>query len=131
MLFCDADPKEVDPTSVLNEYISKGAIGIGEQKFRVACDSVYLERLAGLAEEFHVPILMHFQHEMYNKHFERFGKVFERLGGTGPLEQGLYASSEMLVDGFLELYRSGILRRKVYRHPGVDSTAARVRTLGR
>src|SRR2546423_209228 len=26
----------------------------------------------------------------------------------------------MLVDGFLELYRSGILRRKVYQHPGLQ-----------
>src|SRR5205085_6239608 len=32
----------------------------------------------------------------------------------------LYASSEMLVDGFLELYRNGILRRKVYQHPGLQ-----------
>src|SRR5207248_2189829 len=52
--------------------------------------------------------------------FERFGKVIERSGGTAPFEQGLYASSEMLVDGFLELYRSGILRRKVYQHPGLQ-----------
>jgi acyl-CoA hydrolase len=51
---------------------------------------------------------------------ERFGHVIEWLGGTGQFEQGLYASSEMLVDGFLELYRSGILRRKVYQHPGLQ-----------
>ncbi len=51
---------------------------------------------------------------------ERFGKVIERLGGTDPFEEGLYASSEMLVDGFLELYRCGILRRKVYGHAGLQ-----------
>lgn len=51
---------------------------------------------------------------------ERFSKVIERLGGTDPFQQGLYASSEMLVDGFLELYRSGILRRKVYGHAGLQ-----------
>jgi glutamate synthase domain-containing protein 3 len=51
---------------------------------------------------------------------ERFGKLIERLGGTGPFEHGLYASSEMLVDGFLELYRSGILKRKVYGHAGLQ-----------
>src|SRR5436190_5793955 len=50
----------------------------------------------------------------------RFGALSERLGGLDPFEQGLYASSEMLVDGFLELYRSGILRRKVYQHPGLQ-----------
>lgn len=31
---------------------------------------------------------------------------------TGPLEKGLYAASEMFVDGFMELYRAGILKRK-------------------
>jgi acyl-CoA hydrolase len=51
---------------------------------------------------------------------ERFGEVIERVGGTGQFEQGLYASSEMLVDGFLDLYRSGILRRKVYQHVGIQ-----------
>src|SRR5947207_5145907 len=51
---------------------------------------------------------------------ERFTKIIQRLGGTDPFEEGLYASSEMLVDGFLELYRSGILRRKVYGHSGLQ-----------
>jgi len=31
---------------------------------------------------------------------------------TGPFEKGLYAASEMFVDGFVELYRHGILKRK-------------------
>jgi acyl-CoA hydrolase len=51
---------------------------------------------------------------------EHFGGVIERLGGTGRFEHGLYASSEMLVDGFLDLYRVGILRRKVYQHVGIQ-----------
>jgi len=51
---------------------------------------------------------------------ERSGGVIERLGGTMPFERGLYASSEMLVDGFIELYRSGILKRKVYDDPGLQ-----------
>jgi len=51
---------------------------------------------------------------------ERSGDLIGRLGGTAPFERGLYASSEMLVDGFLELHRSGILRRKVYDHPGLQ-----------
>ena len=50
----------------------------------------------------------------------RFAEVIERLGSIGPFEQGLYASSEMLVDGFLELYRSGILKRRVYDHLGLQ-----------
>jgi acyl-CoA hydrolase len=38
------------------------------------------------------------------------------LGGRGLLEQGLYACTEMFVDGFLDLYRAGILSRRVYPH---------------
>ncbi len=45
---------------------------------------------------------------------DRFSDVLARLGGTTPFRDGLYAATEMLVDGFLELYRSGILKRKVY-----------------
>lgn len=32
---------------------------------------------------------------------------------TAPFEKGLYASSEMFVEGFLELYEAGILKREV------------------
>ena len=34
------------------------------------------------------------------------------LGGDSPFEQGLYAVTEMFVDGFLDLYRAGILKRR-------------------
>jgi acyl-CoA hydrolase len=43
----------------------------------------------------------------------RFGREQADLGGTGPFEQGLYAVTEMFVDGFLDLYRAGILKRRV------------------
>ncbi|HEV8369516.1 MAG TPA: acetyl-CoA hydrolase/transferase C-terminal domain-containing protein [Pyrinomonadaceae bacterium] len=70
--------------------------------------------------------LRHQQNDLYREILneagilEHFGKVIERLGSTDPFEEGLYASSEMLVDGFLELYRSGILRRRVYGHVGLQ-----------
>lgn len=51
---------------------------------------------------------------------EHFGAAVDRVGGTGPFEQGLFAATEMLVSGFLELYRKGILKRRVYGHPGVQ-----------
>ncbi|MEN9377075.1 MAG: hypothetical protein RL710_2232 [Pseudomonadota bacterium] len=50
------------------------------------------------------------------KILEKSGELVNRIGGTGPFAQGLYGSSEMFVNGFLELYKSGILRRKVYGH---------------
>ncbi len=45
---------------------------------------------------------------------ERFGRALDAVGGTAPFEAGLYGCTEMLVDGFLDLYRSGVLRRRVY-----------------
>ena len=44
----------------------------------------------------------------------RSGAAADAIGGSGPFQAGLYACTEMFVDGFLDLYRSGILRRKVY-----------------
>ena len=44
----------------------------------------------------------------------RHGATIEAIGGRAPLERGLYACTEMFVDGFLDLYRSGILSRNVY-----------------
>ena len=45
---------------------------------------------------------------------ERFGAALDAIGGEAPFESGLYACTEMFVDGFLDLYRKGILRRRVY-----------------
>jgi acyl-CoA hydrolase len=43
-----------------------------------------------------------------------FGDAIAVMGGLDVFEQGLYGSSEMFINGFLELYRSGILKREVY-----------------
>jgi acyl-CoA hydrolase len=43
----------------------------------------------------------------------RFEAEMRAIGGDGPFAQGLYAVSEMFVDGFLDLYRAGILKRRV------------------
>jgi acyl-CoA hydrolase len=45
---------------------------------------------------------------------DRHRSLIETEGGIGPFERGLYGCSEILVDGFLDLYRVGILRRRVY-----------------
>ena len=42
----------------------------------------------------------------------RAGPHQAAIGGDGPFEQGLYGVTEMFVDGFLDLYRAGILRRR-------------------
>jgi len=43
-----------------------------------------------------------------------FNPLIKQSGGTGTFKQGLYAASEMFVEGFAHLYEAGILQRKVY-----------------
>ena len=45
---------------------------------------------------------------------QKFINLIEKIGGTGEFKQGLYAASEMFVEGFVHLYKAGILTRKVY-----------------
>jgi acyl-CoA hydrolase len=57
---------------------------------------------------------------VYNKILEKIGiasrydKLIAKIGGTGTFQQGLYGSSEMFVDAFYQLYKSGVLKRRVY-----------------
>ena len=65
-------------------------------------------------------LLRHRQNDVYQellKDFgivEKFGTVIDKIGGTAPFAEGLFAASEMVVDGFMELYEAGIIKRKVY-----------------
>jgi acyl-CoA hydrolase len=43
----------------------------------------------------------------------RFYAAQRAMGGDASFQQGLYAVTEMFVDGFLDLYREGILKRRV------------------
>jgi len=63
----------------IRKYLKTGAIGIGEQKFKVACDSPALHRVAEVAKEFGVPVLMHFMHNQYNTGIENFHKTLEKF----------------------------------------------------
>jgi predicted TIM-barrel fold metal-dependent hydrolase len=63
---------------VLEKYLKLGAIGIGEQKFPVECDSPAIHMVADVAGEFGVPVLLHFQHATYNMGIERFHTVLEK-----------------------------------------------------
>jgi acyl-CoA hydrolase len=65
-------------------------------------------------------LLRHQQPAIYREIMEstqllaRHRRLIESEGGTASFERGLYGCTEMLVDGFLDLHRSGILKRKVY-----------------
>lgn len=68
--------------TVIEKYLKAGAIMIGEQKFRVECDSPESQILYALAAEYRVPILLHFQHGAYNLGFDRFHKMLEKYPKT-------------------------------------------------
>lgn len=76
--FANEVPYLAEARHELETYLRRGAIGIGEQKFEVDCDSPHLQRVADVAAEFGVPVLMHFQHGKYNTGIERFHKVLEK-----------------------------------------------------
>lgn len=42
--------------------------------------------------------------------------LIDAVGGMNAFQRGLYGCTEMLVDGFIDLYRAGILKRRVYPH---------------
>src|SRR5260370_37942971 len=63
----------------IEKYLKMGALGIGEQKFHVDCDSSPIQLVAEIAQEDRIPMLMHFQHENYNLHLEPYHTIFEKF----------------------------------------------------
>ncbi|MBL9117123.1 MAG: amidohydrolase family protein [Verrucomicrobiaceae bacterium] len=74
----DAD----DAVKSIEEYLKKGAVIIGEQKFGVESDSPQSQKLYELAAAYKVPILLHFQHKTYNFGYDRFYKMLEKYPNT-------------------------------------------------
>jgi predicted TIM-barrel fold metal-dependent hydrolase len=66
----------------IEKHLKLGAIVLGEQKFNIECDSAQSQLLYGLAAEYQVPILLHFQHQTYNLGFDRFHKMLEQFPRT-------------------------------------------------
>ena len=65
-------------------------------------------------------LLRHQQNDVYRDMLSDFGIAenftdeIENMGGVETFDQGLYGASEMFISGFLELYKAGILKRRVY-----------------
>jgi predicted TIM-barrel fold metal-dependent hydrolase len=78
MFFANELPDIPETKAVIEKYLKAGAIGIGEQKFHVECDSKPMQLIAEIARDFRVPVLMHFQHETYNMGIERFHRMLEK-----------------------------------------------------
>jgi predicted TIM-barrel fold metal-dependent hydrolase len=62
----------------IEAHLKQGALGIGEQKFSLDVESDATRMICELAQAYSVPVLLHFQHEMYNLGFDRFYKVLEK-----------------------------------------------------
>ncbi len=79
--------------------------------------------IGSLAEAFvYATQLRHQQNEKYRGILDtlhitnHFRLVIDRVGETRSYDEGLYGASEMFMEGFLHLYESQILKRKVYDH---------------
>jgi predicted TIM-barrel fold metal-dependent hydrolase len=65
-------------TREIERYLKLGGVVIAEQKFGVECDSTEMQAIYALAAEHRVPVLMHWQFQMYNYGFERFHRMLEK-----------------------------------------------------
>jgi predicted TIM-barrel fold metal-dependent hydrolase len=63
----------------IEKFLKLGAKLIAEQKFGVECDSASSQDLYRLAQDYGVPVLLHFQHGSYNLGYERFHNVLEKF----------------------------------------------------
>lgn len=76
--FANEVPDLPQTKSVLESELNSGAVGIGEQKFKLPCDSKPMRQIFDIARHFDVPVLMHFEHDMYNTGLGRFYKILEK-----------------------------------------------------
>jgi predicted TIM-barrel fold metal-dependent hydrolase len=71
-------PDEDGATAEIERYLRLGGVVIAEQKFGVECDSREMQAIYAVAADHRVPVLMHWQFQMYNYGFERFHKMLEK-----------------------------------------------------
>ncbi len=62
----------------IESFLDAGAIGIGEQKFNLPVDSTEMELIYDIARAYKVPVLLHFQYQMFNTSYENFEKVLKK-----------------------------------------------------
>lgn len=73
-----AVPDAPDAVFEIEKYLKLGAVVIGELKFGMECDAPEMHKIYQLAQHYQVPVLMHWQHGMYNYGFERFYKILDQ-----------------------------------------------------
>lgn len=78
VFFANELPDIPEADAEIRKYIGMGAIGIGEQKFKVQADSEHIQKIAGIAQEFKIPVLLHFEHGNYNLGLDKFYKILDK-----------------------------------------------------
>ena len=76
--FANEVPDLPNARQEIEKGLKRGAIGIGEQKFGVDCDSQWMQGIFDIAQDYRVPVLMHIQHNMYNTNFLRFESMLKK-----------------------------------------------------
>lgn len=70
--------------------------------------------------------MRHSHNDLYNEVIknaglvDRYSDLISEFGGTDTFKTGLYGSSEMFVDAFMQMYKKGILKRKVYNNLAIE-----------
>jgi len=76
--FAGEVPDVPDAQKTIEKYLNLGAVGIGELKFNLEVDSKPMLLMYDIAKDYDVPVLMHFQHDLFYKlDYERMGKILE------------------------------------------------------
>ena len=78
IFFANELPNIDEAPAVIRSVLRQGGRGIGEQKFPVDADSKFIQRVCDVARDFNVPVLLHFEHDVYNFGFDRFHRVLEK-----------------------------------------------------
>jgi predicted TIM-barrel fold metal-dependent hydrolase len=76
--FANEVPYFPQARQVLEKYLKGGAVGIGEQKFFIDPQSAAGNLICDIAQEYNVPILLHFQYERYNVNYDQFWRVLKK-----------------------------------------------------
>lgn len=114
-----------------NPSLSSADHAIGMYASTLACDGGTLQ--IGIGEMgdalVYALLLRHQQNAAWHSALETLGSdscaaLMRAAGGAAPFNAGLYASTEMFVDQLLELYRAGVLRRRVYDSLAIEKLLA-------
>lgn len=78
VFFANSVPGTPNARAEIEKFLAAGALGIGEQKFPVECDSAAMQEIFRIAQDRRIPVLMHFQHGAFNTGIERLYRMVEK-----------------------------------------------------